>query len=393
VLLANTAQARQWELLPVGELRGGYDDNVRLSAGDKESSFVVVPRAGARLVRTTETSEVDLGAEFFVERYTDVPRLNNEGGFLRLSSNYAAPRTRYRLLAAFDTESTLTSEIETSGLVQVNKQRYRFSLIPGLTYRLSERSDFDVRLNFQDVSYEDVDTIPLFDYTVVSGSLGYGFRVSERAALFAQADYGEYEASGTSRNYDNLGAELGVRYLLSETSELTGSAGLRRTKEQFESSSGDDVTDRGTAPTFAVGFSKRMERGGSLSADAVRNLLPSGTGDLLDTTRLNLRAVVPLSERWKVSLDSKAFRNRQANGQADAQDRKYAMAGLSLSYDLSPEIGIAAGYRYRWQERNGVPGDADSNAVFVTLSWNPRREAFPDRELRLDPIFGRRIGY
>jgi hypothetical protein len=329
----------------------------------------------------------------FVERYTDVPRLDNEGGFLRLSSKYAAPRTQYRLLAAFDTESTLTSEVETSGLVQVNRQRYRFALIPGLTYRLSERSDLDLRLNFQDVSYEDVDTIPLFDYRVVSGSFAYGFRLSERAALFAQADYGEYEASATSRNYDNLGAELGIRYLLSETSELTGSAGLRRTKEQFQSSAGDDVTDRGSAPTFAVGFSKRTERGGSLSADAVRNLLPSGTGDLLDTTRLDLRAALPLSERWKISFDSRAFRNRQANGQANAKDRRYATAGLSLSYDLSPEIGVAAGYRYRWQERDEVPGDADSNALFVTLSWNPRREAYPDRELRLDPVFGRSIGY
>jgi len=103
---------------------------------------------------------------------------------------------------------------------------------------------------------------------------------------------------------------------------------------------------------------------------AVRELAPSGTAQVLDTTSIAFRLNYPFTERWRLGFDTTGYRNQQAGGEVSLSDRKYADARLRLSYVLGQAWTIGASYRYRWQNRDEVPGDAQSNAVFLTLAWN-----------------------
>lgn len=369
-LTASSASAQQWQARVTANAELRYDDNVRLTIEDPTSSLVASLRAGGHAIRRTENTNLDLAAGVSSNTYSDASELDNPAAFLRLDSRFRGERSEARLGLLFDTESTLTSESATSGLNQVNKQRYQFVVSPDWSYLLTERASLNLGLNYRDVFYEDVGNTPLYDYRVGTLIVGGGYRLSERAGLDLRLDYGQFKADRIDTEYDNIGAQLGANYLLTETWSLNFLAGLRRTEARFTDFFGARVTQESTGPTYALNLRKRFDRGGGLDFGATRELAPSGTAEVLDTTSLTFRVVYPFTERWRVGLNANGYRNRQPDGESSLADRKYAQATLRLTYRLQPAWTLAAGYRYRWQNRDEVPGDAESNAVFLTLAWD-----------------------
>jgi hypothetical protein len=62
-------------------------------------------------------------------------------------------------------------------------------------------------------------------------------------------------------------------------------------------------------------------------------------------------------------------------GDTAERNRDRAIAELSLTRQITPTWYIGAGYRYVWQNLAGPGGEADNNAVYVTVSYrglNPR---------------------
>ena len=365
-----TASAQQWQARVAANAELRYDDNVRLTIDDPQSSLVTSLRAAGHAIRRTENTSLDLIGGVSLNTYSDASDLDNPGAFLRLDSRFRGERSEYSLGLLFDTESTLTSEAATSGLTEVNKQRYQFVVSPQWSYSVTERASVNLGLNYRDVFYEDVTDTPLFDYRVGTLSVGGGYRLSERGALDLRLDYGQFRTDQVGTEYDNFGAQLGGNYLLTESWSLTVLAGLRRTEARFPGFFGTRVTQESTGPTYALNLRKQFDRGGGLDFGATRELAPSGTAEVLDTTSLRFRVTYPFTERWRVRLDVNGYRNRQPDGESSVSDREYAAGTLRLTYQLQPAWTLAAGYRYRWQNRDEIPGDADSNAVFMTLAWD-----------------------
>jgi hypothetical protein len=369
-LAASPASAQQWQSRVTANAELRYDDNVRLTIEDTESSLVSSLRAAGHAIRRTENTSLDIAGGVSSNTYSDASDLDNPAAFVRLDSRFRTERSEYSLDLLADTQSTLTSEAATSGLTQVNKQRYQFVVSPEWSYLVTERASVNLGLNYRDVFYEDVSDTPLYDYQVGTLILGGGYRLSERAGLDLRLDYGQFKADRIDTEYDNIGAQLGANYLLTETWSLNFLAGLRRTEARFTDFFGDRLTQESTGPTYALNLRKRFDRGGGLDFGATRELAPSGTAEVLDTTSLTFRVVYPFTERWRVGLNANGYRNRQPDGESSLADRKYAQATLRLTYRLQPAWTLAAGYRYRWQNRDEVPGDAESNAVFLTLAWD-----------------------
>ncbi|MGB5832511.1 MAG: hypothetical protein WBG92_11035, partial [Thiohalocapsa sp.] len=164
--------------------------------------------------------------------------------------------------------------------------------------------------------------------------------------------------------------QLGANYLLTEVWSLDFLFGLRRTEASFSDLFGSRINQQSTGPTYTLNLGKRFDRGGGLSFQATRELAPSGNADVLDTTGVSFRLDYPFTERWRVGFDTSGYRNRQPDGESSLSDRKYADAALRVTYVLRPAWTLNAGYRYRWQKREEVPGNAEANAVFLTLAWS-----------------------
>ncbi len=361
-----------WYVEPNASARVFYDDNVRLSTVDPQSSFGAIVRGEVRAGRRTELSDIGLGLTLDTRQYTDVSELDRTNGALGLRSRFKINRHSLGFDASLDYDSTLTSEEATTGLVQVNKRRSAMRVRPSWQYELTERTTLDAGLSYEDVSYDDVDLIPLTNYNFTRANFAVDYQLTERLQLVGQAAYDEYDARQVATRSTSVGVEAGLKYLLSETSTIRAAAGVRQSDAQTPTEDGLVDTDS-SGPIFELEWTKDFIVGG-IEILAERSLLPSGRGTLLDTTGLNVAFDYPITARWAFGFDARAYRNRNPGGEISGNDREFVDLSPSLERRLTESLRLDLSYRYRWQKREISEDDAVSNAVFLSVRYIWPRE-------------------
>ena len=372
-LLAIAVRADQWYFEPKASLRGFYDDNVRLISVLPQSSFGAIARAEAVAGRRSEITDIGIDAAVVRRQYTAVPVLNSTDGYLKFDAKHRTERDRFGLRASFAYDSTLTSEVETTGLVQVNKRRKRMSVSPSWTRSLSERSSLDLRLSYLDVTYQDAGLTGLSNYTYGSASLQHSYNLNEITQLFWNLSYDHFASDRFSRQSNSFGLMAGIGHAFSETLSASLLAGVRKSDGSLEFPGLFRVSESSSGPLFKGVLTKRFEAG-RLELQASRLLLPSGEGQLLDSKQLNARLLYTLKPRWDLSLRAFALHNTAPSVLTNRQDRKYFSIEPGIEYHLTRWWTVAASYRYRWQKYADRPNDAASNAVFLNLSYVWPRE-------------------
>lgn len=142
-----------------------YDDNVRLTVDNPQSSPGGLAEVYGLVAKRTEVTDLSLRATVDSRYYNDISELNRTDGSLDFSYVQRMSRFRFGLASSFDYDSTRTSEELTSGITQVNKRRISLGIIPSIGFDISERARLDADYAFLDVSYEDVNQIPLSNYS------------------------------------------------------------------------------------------------------------------------------------------------------------------------------------------------------------------------------------
>ncbi len=363
-----------WDIEPGVRVRLLYDDNVRFSVDDPKSSFGGTAEAYANLSRRTEVSDLTLRAAVVQLYYTDATELNSTDGSAEAAFAYRMERSEAGFVSRFVYDTTLTSEAEaeTSGIVELNKRRNFFEIAPYWKYSLSERARVGADVILQDVSYEDVEEIPLTNYRFGRVGVSGEYDFTERTALVGRLGYDRYDSEQADDKSETFGAEAGIRYRFSERTTLRALAGARSaTSSTGDVADGDN--ERSTGPIFEVGVEQDYEVG-SIDITLERSLLPSGRGTLLDTTRAVVEIARPVSERLVVRLRAIGVRNRNPDGEVSFNDRDFVSVSPGLRWRLAESTWLDLSYRYRWQDRELISGDAVSNAVFFGIGhdWAAR---------------------
>ncbi|NEV60737.1 outer membrane beta-barrel protein [Thiorhodococcus minor] len=370
--LSTWVHAEQWYVEPRASLQAFYDDNVRLSVASPVSSSGGTATGEVEAGRRSEISDIGLSAKVIARRYADASDLDETDSALGFTSAYQWGLSRFGLDASFDYDSTLTSEIATSGLVQVNKRRERVLVSPSWTYNLGSRAQARAGASYQEITYEDVELIPLFNYSFATADLTLTYGLSERATLFGRASYAKYDADQVDTTSDSVGAEVGASYALSETLALTTYAGLRNTKAETPTLLGTEETEN-SGPLFQLELKKTFDRG-QLRVSADRSVVPSSSGTLLDTTALAASVDYELAPRWKFLFSARGYRNRTPDGESSGYDRDYFSFSPGIRHKLTRSLSVDLSYRYRWQEYDSRDKDAVSNAVFLSLRYSMPRD-------------------
>jgi hypothetical protein len=351
-----------WDFEPGVRLDLFYEDNVRLSTVDQQSSFGGFAEVYGVAARRTEVSELTFRGVLTSTYYGSITELNSTDGAIEADFAYRMPRTTFGLESSFVYDSTLTSEEETTGIVQVNKRRSLFQIAPAIQYATTERSRIGAGIDFQDVSYEDVDEILLSNYRFGRANINAEYDLTERAVLVGRVFYERYDSDDESNSSTAWGGDAGVRYELSDRTRLAGFAGARSV--DADDAPGFETDDGGgTGPIFS--FLAERDYGPGLARITLdRSLVPSGRGTLLDTTRAALSLSVPVTERATARLDAIGVRNRNPGGETNFNDRDYFSIQPGLRWQLGEATWLDLSYRYRWQDREIQDSDAQSNAVF-----------------------------
>lgn len=358
----------EWYVEPRASLYGFHEDNVGLETANETSSPGYILRASAKGGSRSETRDINLSGEVEQRQYfDDSPRdatdFHFDGGYLR-----KIERDRFRLDAAYDYDSSLTSEVGTSGRVQLNKRRHRWALAPGWQHQVDERLSLDAALSYEDVRYDDGLSAGLVDYRYATLGGGFAYGVSERLQVIGRLSYDRYEADQVTNTSDTLGVLAGVGYSLAEDWSASVLVGIRRADVETVLGSNDS-----TGGLFDIATTKRFETG-SLRAGLNRALTPSGSGGLLDTVGASLDWEQNLKPRWRGLLNLTAYRNQLPSGTASGQDRDYLSIAPRLRYALERDWSLELGYRYRYQKYDNSTASAEANAVFFTVAYAPQRE-------------------
>ena len=367
LLFSTSVSAEKWYFEPSVSARLGYNDNVQLSTDNEIETYTSYITADAALGFRTSVSDVSITAKMIDRRFDDHADLNTNNQFLNLQSSYRSGLNLFGLGAAYERESTRTSEFDFSGYSSTNKIKITKSISPYFGRTLTERTSMQIGGNYTDVTYEDAELTGLSDYTNRSVYVSLQHNLSERTSLQAVLSKSLYVSD--SAEFDSTSLQLGINHMFSETLSFNALLGPNYTKSTY-SSGGTEEEYRGVGKLIDVGLTKKFELT-SLSASLKTSESAGGEGKMTSRTSLNLSLNHRFSERTTFALSSTFQQNESGGGRTDASDeREYFSIEPRLSWKATPWWTITGSYRYRQSEyTSSDAGPAESNALFVTVRY------------------------
>jgi hypothetical protein len=346
---------------PSINIRETYNDNIRLTSAPHRSVLQTTISPAVRFSRRTETSEANARAQLNVNRYTRDTQLNADDVLIDLSYLRKLERDLLALDAGIARDSTFASELAQTGVVQARRQRTRASASPAWTHNLSERSSVKLGYDLAEVRYQDRQNTNLVNYRAGTVFSGIKYKPSERDETFATLGYSEYKASDFATKFKTVFVEAGIERKFSEV--LTARASLGANRVRFTVQDGSD-TRSGWLANLNV---ERRFATAALTAEAGRELNPSGIGSLTETDRLALRWRQKINPRLEYSLSGAWYHNSFVGQVQNQRAERYLRVGAGLNWLASEYWTIEAGVGY--EEINDGSG-ASANSIFVGATYN-----------------------
>jgi hypothetical protein len=353
------------------EQRFEYNDNINLSSTAPEETAASITTPSLRFQVNTPASQTILDASFDFGRFNNDSRYNYEDLRATLSTAYFGQRSEVGLPVEVEYLSTLESEEPDTGQVDAFGRKLDLSAAPYFSYSVTQRSSIRLDGRVQSADYKD--TPELEDYRTHGAGLGYYYQLSEIDSLGALLDYSHFENEDSPGNEsdtysgfvvwtrdisDRLMSELSIG---PQYTEQTDTAGLTTQETDTWGISYNGILDwRATEQT-------KLEFGLSRSTE------PSGVGNTVERDRASFVIFYRAAEL--VDLKFKSYYQQDNRvGNLGGLDRDYFTAIPSLHWQFARNWEFSTGYRYRWQQYDGLD-TANSNMAFISVSvktsgWN-----------------------
>jgi hypothetical protein len=386
VLVASNVLAAEWSIEPSIDARANLTDNLNLTPGVRENVFnwTVSPRV--IFARRTEISEVTGTASLGFNRYPDDPSLDTTDANFSLGSQLRSERNTYGLSAAYIRDSTLQTELATTGIVQTRTQRDLVTISPSWSYSLTERSSVFAQYQYDHASYEA--GAGFIDYSNQQASAGYQYLIAERVATTLSGNYSRYEADDGSIISNSNGFSVGLKYSHSEKLAFDLSFGVRRSDTTITNSAllcefgAVAICDffgiplqrvTATATTADDGYvysasaDYKWERT-SASMVLSRDINPTGSGLVVETDRIAIQIGHQFSEKLSGNVYAAYLSSRYITG--FGSDTEYSSLSSSLSWKLDERWTTGAGYSFSYQKVKNASESASANTVYLSISYN-----------------------
>ncbi|ARN74079.1 hypothetical protein BST96_08065 [Oceanicoccus sagamiensis] len=310
----------------------------------------------------------------------------------------------FRLEANAVRDSTRTSEQDTSGIVTNSAIRRESEQVsPQWSYTID---DLNSVLFVASVSETEYKSNRFTNYDYDSLRMDWTRVIQENLRLTMRLNSSQYKPEERVFNYLNAfelgtrsestsyGAQLGADYSLSENWSLNGFLGSTQTdQEYFLSDPGDacnnpileqiglrpsvcDTKDFSSSDLTAdISIDWSGERMKANFKYSIQNQ-PSSQGYEIEYERY--------SAAWKYLINRRSTFDAQINyGVNQALDsslseivarnnnRDFGGAKLSYNHSLTERWGLGASYQYQWQDRDGIPGDAESHTIQIAINYSP----------------------
>ena len=283
-------------------VNGAYVTNPTLEVGshlsDETAQLIVADHTTAE----TERGQLTLTPQFSATRYKHESDLDITTGSLDLAFVEKLERGQWSFDAQGLTDSTVTSELGTTGVTNVNRRHTAGSLSLGYQYSSSERLTWQVQASGQLTRYTDAAAFGLVNYDYGSAQFGPLWSFSERVQGSLNLEADRINPQGGIKQ-DNYSAYVQLKRSFSEKYAWRVSAGATRIDYGSASASAGSAT----TSVYELGASRKGERV-QWDVSIKRAVLPIGIGLLAPETVAAFAMTVATTERSSLSLTVNGIR-------------------------------------------------------------------------------------
>lgn len=382
ILLATVSavEAAEWRIEPVLRLAGDFDDNaylsIRTDADESQSGYIA--EASVKAAYGSDKTNFDIRPTFRHSDYGSNTDLNSNDQFLDLSFGHETVSSSFRIRGSFDHESVRTAERadtdldvdnpddildNDSGRVGVRGERERIRVVPSYVYRMTDNTSLNLRLEHNDVRFDESLLDLLVDYTDTRLDLSFSRAWSSRFRASLGATYRNYQTGQGSNEVNGVGLLGGIERTLSETSRLRLTVGVEDTDVDGGSSQ--------VEPVMNVSYVRRLKTI-LLLAQYRRSISATGSGNLATRDSLNLNFTRELSDRISAGLGARVYTTNAIDETTSTLDeRNYVQLRAQFTWHLSTTFSLETDYRYTFLDRETLGESSNSNQVTVWLNYRP----------------------
>jgi hypothetical protein len=362
-MFATDSSAAEWMLTPSGRVATAYIDNPHLLEEGGEATTGTIGEFAAVAQRRTERLDWTVEPRLRSARYQDDESLNSDDRSLHTQLGFTTERSYWNASADLIRDTTLTSELGSTGLVQTNRRHQSAALSLGSSFTLSERLSAGAQAYAIDSRYSEAEDTALTDYRYESLSLYARFATTERSDLSLMMQGGELvpEQGGRTRDASLRLAWTYVPYAL-WTAKL--SAGPAYVNTELS-------TDTGTV--FDADLQRQGERW-TFNSGVGRTLVPTGRGVLTRRDRAAFGVGYRATEQLNCNLLAQWLRNEDVPNSFSGEARELEYGRLEASFDwkFSQHWSLALTLVAATQEYDDRPTGADTQRALLSLAWNGR---------------------
>ena len=349
---------------------GEHDDNVRLTEQDTQSISGASIAPGLKLGYRTADVTATLDTRLNFATYDESAYDSNDQR-LQFDVNKTTPRNEFGLQAGMNRDSTRTSELEDTGRVSDEATRHEdYWFSPRWLTYIGKRDALQFGASAHDVSY---DSRSYIDYTTGQGDITWLHILTPRTTLKLQAYFNRYEADNLlSTETDSTGLMAGGDYEVSKNLKLSGLVGISNVESNYDVPQGfpfvvnDSSDDVWVADTTLEYTQPRWK----LALNLASQTFPSGDGYVQKRDYGRLSYSFRITDMATLRLAALYGQNESVDDRANV-NRDYADGEAGLDWRINRSWYLTARYRYRFQDHETSPGDADSNAVFFGIRYEP----------------------
>jgi hypothetical protein len=329
--------AADWSVQSSAQLLAQLETNPRLLSEGSTDAQAGVAELSLNLLRRTELLDLAINAHGSIRRYTQDVSLDRDDQQITLQLQRRGERFTLAAVAAGARDTTLTSELGTTGFVQENQRHSSLSGSLSPRWQLTERSTGGASIAWQQSRYEQTQLSPLVNYQYGSVGLNTAHHFSEKGSVSVLADAGRLTSDSYGFNTDNIGLSAQVDYSWSEQWSGAISGGASRVKTDGRNRNGS---------VYSATLSHQGERM-SVDARIARTVAPTGRGLLSrrDEAGINLHAALLENLEGAASFSLMHSRDFVPQFGFSLNNVRYTRAELSLSWRLAQNwsLGFVAG--------------------------------------------------
>ncbi len=376
---SGTAAAADWETNPTVEAGYLYDNNYRLTAPGTEIEVQgPMVDAALELRALTPASEFSFTPRIRATYFPSEQDLDTTDYYGTLYWKERGQKLQAQVLGQFAQEDVVNSELLTatvpgtsdlgqtefgdSGRVLVKNRRASGSVLPSMTYEMTQRNVLEIAGNFTDVNYDQQVPGLQVDYRSADLQVGVKTHVTQESSITTRVRAAQFdiETQDITRSY-------GLEFQWDTQNAAGTQTFLRGGGQSVEISAGNKKTEW----IAGAGVSRDVGRN-QVFFDLTRGVGPSSAGVVIAREQLRLRWTRDMTPRLQLLAGIRATNDEAVDDAALFQPRKYVTGDLGLQWHWQEEFSLRLAYDYTWQKfDNAILDPATSSGATASIVYQP----------------------